>query len=516
MRLKVISTHLGVVNILDYGADPTGVADSTTAIQAAVTAAGTYGCVFIPEGVFRTTNTVTIPTSGGFQLVGVGTYSSTIRFAPSANNLTCIKFERSAGYGGPNPIGNTAVSSLRIDSTDTIYNKIALEFVDGVETSVSDLLITNWHGNTDSIGIKTKGREAFWCNNVNIQATIPVMIGLNPNEADGWLAADHFTFTNMQLVIASGNIPATLPSACVYIEDGAHVSQLQFEGSQAWVGGRYGLYWNQTVAPSGYSSGVSLKNVRTEGGATPASYWSVYMNVGTFAGGKELRNLSIENCEFEAARKGIYLRNVLHTSISDCMLMQTGAGLPILDVDDAHSVTLKGLNTITTATVADQLVIGAKLIPAGGVPHINGYALPHSFTWIYNSIDSNYNERPRYGMNNAEFWEWAGTIADDGTVQLPVSNANNWEHATVEVLATIEASNIIEYGVWHTAPVTGLTNGVVKASGSTNTASSNVDTNLCVYCGGGSPMTAPVYVQNRLGATAYVTIKVSGIRSVTT
>ena len=53
------------LNVLDYGADNTGVSDSTSAINAALTAAGamtpTRGVVYIPTGKYITTNTLNIP-----------------------------------------------------------------------------------------------------------------------------------------------------------------------------------------------------------------------------------------------------------------------------------------------------------------------------------------------------------------------------------------------------------------------------------------------------------------------
>lgn len=48
-----------LVNVLDYGADPTGVADSTTAIQQAL---NTGNSVFIPDGEFLVTDTLTVTT----------------------------------------------------------------------------------------------------------------------------------------------------------------------------------------------------------------------------------------------------------------------------------------------------------------------------------------------------------------------------------------------------------------------------------------------------------------------
>lgn len=49
-----------LANVLDYGADPTGAADSTVAIQTAI---DNNNAVFIPEGTYRCDNTITIMSS---------------------------------------------------------------------------------------------------------------------------------------------------------------------------------------------------------------------------------------------------------------------------------------------------------------------------------------------------------------------------------------------------------------------------------------------------------------------
>ena len=52
------------LNVLDYGADPTNTNDSTAAINAALTAAAAMspiGTVFIPQGFYKTTNTLNVP-----------------------------------------------------------------------------------------------------------------------------------------------------------------------------------------------------------------------------------------------------------------------------------------------------------------------------------------------------------------------------------------------------------------------------------------------------------------------
>ena len=58
-----------VVNVLDFGADPTGVASSSTAIQAAINSI-TSGVVFIPRGTYLISTAIT--TKGGITIEGEG------------------------------------------------------------------------------------------------------------------------------------------------------------------------------------------------------------------------------------------------------------------------------------------------------------------------------------------------------------------------------------------------------------------------------------------------------------
>lgn len=67
-----------LLNIEDYGADPTGVADSTTALQAAADAAATAGqTVYAPTGTFKTSSTVTITGDADLHL-------ATFNYTPAA------------------------------------------------------------------------------------------------------------------------------------------------------------------------------------------------------------------------------------------------------------------------------------------------------------------------------------------------------------------------------------------------------------------------------------------------
>jgi hypothetical protein len=55
-----------VVSVLDFGADPTGIADSTTAIQNAITAAVSAGAQVVAQGTFRTSSKITVKCDADF------------------------------------------------------------------------------------------------------------------------------------------------------------------------------------------------------------------------------------------------------------------------------------------------------------------------------------------------------------------------------------------------------------------------------------------------------------------
>jgi hypothetical protein len=80
-------------NVKTYGAAGDGVADDTSAIAAAITAAGS-GIVFFPSGTYRTTSALTVP--GGTSLLGTGTASSSISIDHASANLLTLSANATA------------------------------------------------------------------------------------------------------------------------------------------------------------------------------------------------------------------------------------------------------------------------------------------------------------------------------------------------------------------------------------------------------------------------------------
>lgn len=73
-----------VANVLDYGADPTGVADSTAAIQNAINSS--YHTIYLPAGTYKTTSTLSITSVSGSEkkLIGAGTEATIINHIPAS------------------------------------------------------------------------------------------------------------------------------------------------------------------------------------------------------------------------------------------------------------------------------------------------------------------------------------------------------------------------------------------------------------------------------------------------
>jgi hypothetical protein len=110
-------------NILDYGADPSGVSDSTAAIQACLNA-NALGEVFFPEGVYRITDSLTM--AGGAQnLIGEGQRSILIAYGFTSNKPIIIN------HGTPSvKRSNQVIKGLQLFSDNGNGVGLSLEFIE--------------------------------------------------------------------------------------------------------------------------------------------------------------------------------------------------------------------------------------------------------------------------------------------------------------------------------------------------------------------------------------------------
>jgi hypothetical protein len=332
-------------NILDFGADPTGVADSTTAVQAAidsvVSAGGVNGGqVYFPSGIYKITSTVTISTNG-VHLIGDGTSATMINFMPSATSI-CFLWDK-----GSTVLFFGSIKQMTFYSNDTTYVKTAIKLVDVSGFVVRDVGTRSPHwtdASGSSVFLLLNGREHIWVQDIFASADRPLVINKipSPHTASG-IGLDQSNFHNVYFVGRSTN-------PIVEIGDNCPISQVSFTGTQSWVGGGYGLYWNDTTSV-GISQGLVINNVRLEQGvdSTKQAFY-ISHNAG-------VQNFSVHS-GYCGDRAGFYLRKCDSVSIIDYYASR--AGVEVMNTD----TTVRELSLIscfwqstTTASMTGQLAI---------------------------------------------------------------------------------------------------------------------------------------------------------------
>lgn len=123
------------INVLDFGADNTGVADSTAAIQAAINSAYTNfnKTVYVPNGIYKLTNTITI--TQGVMIMCEGSQGSNEAYGTvfkHYSNNSCFRWDGSgaqyAGTGG-------GLQNCLIVKADTYSGGNAIEVVNQSDTN---------------------------------------------------------------------------------------------------------------------------------------------------------------------------------------------------------------------------------------------------------------------------------------------------------------------------------------------------------------------------------------------
>lgn len=129
-------------NILAYGADPTGVSDSSTAIQAAITAAKAAGnaIVYAPPGTYLIASSIIFNTINGMQFVGAGRLVTTFKWGGAASSvmfnlqgISYSKFKSFSMIGDAGGAGGTQTAILyngilnSVISTKNVFEDIFIQ-----------------------------------------------------------------------------------------------------------------------------------------------------------------------------------------------------------------------------------------------------------------------------------------------------------------------------------------------------------------------------------------------------
>lgn len=250
---------------------------SSAAIQACVdSVAALGGTVTLPAGRYFLSDPIHV-TGAYIHLRGEGIGTTTVY--SNAENITLFEFEN---------VAHGSISDMQLAAYNTrvtaIYARNLTDF------AIYDLAIVGqfW------TGIGLHGRDSVSVTNVFIKAERPVYLG-RMDVASG-TAADHFSFRNMNMV-STGN-------TVVEISDAAVIAELTFDGYQAWVGGRYGLYWSDGPSVA-KSSRITINNLRHEqatgNGAT------IWINLNQYG---HLNHFVCNDCTFAHNADGVHLVEV--------------------------------------------------------------------------------------------------------------------------------------------------------------------------------------------------------------
>ncbi|MFA5866045.1 MAG: glycosyl hydrolase family 28-related protein [Phycisphaerae bacterium] len=361
--------------------------------------------------------------------------------------------------------------------------KIGIKIVDGNCMEVRNIAIHNW-GGKQSIGIHLQGRDFMSFENITILADLPILIDKNPNL--DWISIDHSTFRNTYLL---GMAPDTV---FVKIASGVVLYNTVFEGTNSWVRGKYGLYWDDTESKQ-VSLNLSVKNLRMESGKADGAIIHISHNVG-------LQNLVVENI-FGAhvgvpgrGINGIYLRKCNNVTLQN-IFYSCDQPSTALDIDESSS----DIVLINTSWNTGVIKTG-KLAKTFGVGFRPRKSLGYVTTETNNQLVEVYNppgQREDEGLfiYGTKTWCYSGELAKGAVLSLPVGSKLGTRVATITVSAT-DGAAINESGYF----MVGANGAAIKVAGTNSVATAPTAGRLCLVPGN------QVQMINNLGAKVDVVV----------
>ncbi|MBM82610.1 MAG: hypothetical protein CMJ78_18765 [Planctomycetaceae bacterium] len=462
-----------------WGASPQS-SDSSPAINKAINSAPELpGLQVKLSGQFNCQTTIHI-NRRRVNLVGDGMYASRIQFNPKEPSVL-FDFAHSSGSPivqcGIRDIGMVGVGSY--PGPDRVQ-KTGIRIEDADILEVHNVAIHNWGGN-GSVGIQVQGRQLVNVDNVTILADLPILIDKNPNIE--WIAIDHSTFRNTYLLPMDANGPS------VKIASGVALHNVVFDGTHAWVGGKYGLRWVDTDS-KGVAINLSVKNVRMENGtAHGGSMIHIEHNYG-------LHNLILENIYgCGGGVGGIHLRKCTNATMKNIFYTPVRGKAPAdyvptaLNIDESCS----NVAMINTFWNGGKVTTG-KLIKTLGT-HTNPSRYDNRVIEVY--------DRPNNGQGEGvviygtKTWSRSMKLADGESLPLPVGTASKTKVATVTVAAS-DGADVNESAQF----MVGGNGKTIKVTGTKSTSEESKSGSLYLISDG------QVKLTNRLGASVDVVVTV--------
>lgn len=152
------------INVLDYGADPTGTNDSSAAFQSALDYLETNGgCLYIPAGTYALNTSLTITGASNFSITGAGKFVTTL--VRNADTGTLITLANCTDY---------TISNLSIDCKFSTYATNAshgIAFYNSSNALFENLYIEDWK-NSAILGYASPAGPSSYTNNTLQNVTV--------------------------------------------------------------------------------------------------------------------------------------------------------------------------------------------------------------------------------------------------------------------------------------------------------------------------------------------------------
>jgi hypothetical protein len=436
-----------VLDVTDFGADPTGVADSTAAIQAAITAAAAGFVVFLPPGIYKTSAHLLVDAKPNVWFRGSGPASVLtltgdhrgIRIQGASHQciVSDLAIIGTADVGDTNQIGISAVDShrCRIERcyvADMGYDGILLECSSAAsseDTLIADNYVENSGDDGINVGSSTAGGTAVAAVRTIVRGN-HVTGGANMNDLI------HVSFGSADTIVAQNVLVGPAESG---------VSILSPQG--------------RAMIQGNVIQGV-LKGVRRRG-YTPPDNEGVLHRV--LIQGNEFRACSENHIYLEGTTQGGLAQVAGNwfeeggTGAADAAMRVEGANVSIVNNHfNFSAATPYGILMSGAGATCHNQVQGNQFVGAGYQPlHLNnsGSVLVTGNTNTVTGTSMRITGASSVNVRIADN-DWAGTISDDNLLQNVRFNnlgQSNWP-GSFAYNATEDKRHIITgLGGWATA-----------------------------------------------------------------
>ena len=166
-ELRLLARLTEVVNVNDFGADPTGVADSTAAINNAIAALGVNSTLAIPAGSYTILGQLN-PIPGNCSVMGVGEFATTLNSTSNSGTFWAMNSP------------NSTLTNLTINNSSTQDTASALS-LNANQLTVQNVTITGFGGTAVNMTANATFANVF---NVFVSSSQSGSVGMNVAGSD--------------------------------------------------------------------------------------------------------------------------------------------------------------------------------------------------------------------------------------------------------------------------------------------------------------------------------------------